>query len=82
MITFLSPAYLEDDDRVDEYNAAWCLNRKAGSFTRIAPMLCQLITGLPTYMSLIQWVDIRLVMYAPFMVIQRVSMIGQWEVIT
>ncbi|KAF6028331.1 hypothetical protein EB796_013356 [Bugula neritina] len=60
VITFLSPAYLEDDDRVEEYNAAWCLNRQTTSFTRLAPMLCEGISNLPTYMSLIQWVDIRL----------------------
>ena len=63
MIAFLSPSYLEDDDRVEEYNAAWCLNRKEDSQTRLAPMLCQDITGLPTYMSLIQWVDIRCIYY-------------------
>jgi len=60
VITFLSPAYLEDDDRVEEYNAAWCLNRQTTSFTRLAPMLCEGISNLPTYMSLIQWVDIRM----------------------
>ena len=59
VVAFLSPSYLEDDDRVDEYNAAWCLNRKNDSQTRLAPMLCRSISGLPTYMSLIQWVDIR-----------------------
>ncbi|KAF6029743.1 hypothetical protein EB796_011951 [Bugula neritina] len=60
VITFLSPAYLEDADRVEEYNAAWCLNRQTTSFTRLAPMLCEGISNLPTYMSLIQWVDIRM----------------------
>ncbi|XP_067949934.1 uncharacterized protein [Watersipora subatra] len=60
VVAFLSPSYLADGDRVEEYNTAWCLNRKPDSTTRLAPMLCQDIAGLPTYMSLIQWVDIRL----------------------
>ena len=61
VITFLSPMFLESDDRMDEYNAAWCLNRQTNCQTRLAPMLCSSVPSLPTYMSLIQWVDIRYV---------------------
>lgn len=58
VITLLGPAYLESDSCIEQYNMALCLSRRCHREV-LAPLYIITVEILPTYMSLIQYIDCR-----------------------
>ena len=56
IMPFLSPAYLSSAVCVEQYNIALCCNRSTRR-NLLAPFYIETIENMPTYMSLVQYID-------------------------
>ena len=58
IITLITPCFLSDDSCLEQYNIALCCTRNMKR-DYLAPLYVETIDPMPTYMSLIQYIDCR-----------------------
>ncbi|KAL4237274.1 hypothetical protein ACF0H5_001993 [Mactra antiquata] len=58
IISILSPAFMESEVCLEQYNMAICCNRLL-SINVLTPFYVQTIDKLPSYMGLVQWIECR-----------------------
>ena len=58
VIVLLSPAFMSDTACLEKYNISMCCARNV-SHAYLAPLYIEEIPDVPTYMGLIQYMDVR-----------------------
>ncbi|XP_071080878.1 uncharacterized protein [Haliotis cracherodii] len=58
IIAILSPAYVESQECLEQFNIALCVNRLSAHH-QICPMYVETVTSIPSYMQLVQYVECR-----------------------
>lgn len=67
IITLITPSFIADESCVEQYNIALCCTRNMKR-DYLAPVYVESIDTMPTYMSLIQYIDCR---YVPLPISNR-----------
>ncbi|XP_067680126.1 uncharacterized protein [Haliotis asinina] len=58
IITILTPAYVESQECLEQFNIALCVNRLSTKH-QICPMYVETVSSIPSYLQLVQYIECR-----------------------
>ncbi|XP_046575600.1 uncharacterized protein LOC124283651 isoform X2 [Haliotis rubra] len=58
IITILTPAYVESQECLEQFNIALCVNRLSAKH-QICPMYVETVSSIPSYLQLVQYIECR-----------------------